>query len=123
MYRLDDGSIAVIETVWCLPDNAPFAIDARMEIVGSEGAIYIDNSGSQYTLLVKEGLSYPQANYWPRVHGELRGFLKEEFDYFLKCIAAGTKPSIITPEESRAAVDAILAAERSAMTGEVVRFS
>jgi UDP-N-acetylglucosamine 3-dehydrogenase len=39
MFRLDTGAIAVIENVWCLPDNAPFAIDARMEVVGTEGAI------------------------------------------------------------------------------------
>ena len=45
MFRLDSGAIAVIENVWCLPENAPFAIDARMEIIGTKGAIYIDNSG------------------------------------------------------------------------------
>jgi predicted dehydrogenase len=123
MYKLSDGSIAVIETIWCLPDKAPFAIDARMEVIGSEGAIYVENSGGQYTLLTSKGLGYPDAAYWPRVHGATRGYLKEEFDYFLKCIVAGSKPSIITPEESLAAVEGILAAERSAVTGEVVRFS
>lgn len=122
MFRFDDGAVAVIENVWCLPDNAPFAIDARMEIVGTEGAIYIDNSGSHYTLLTKDGLQHPQATYWPKVHGLRRGYLKEELDYFLKCAAAGEPPHVITPQESRAVVEAILLAERSAREQRVLEF-
>ena len=122
MFRLNDGTIAVIENVWCLPENVPFAIDARLEVVGTEGAIYIDNSGGNYTVLTKKGMSYPQSTYWPIVHGARRGFLKEEFDYFLKCIANGEQPTIITPQESRDVVDAITRAELSACDNRVVEF-
>lgn len=122
MYRLDNGAIAVIETIWCLPENVPFAIDARMEIVGTEGAIYIDNSGANYTVLTKKGVSYPQSTYWPKVHGMRRGHLKEEFDYFLKCIAKDQLPTVITPQESRDVVDAVKQAELSAAQGQVVTF-
>jgi UDP-N-acetylglucosamine 3-dehydrogenase len=123
MFRFDDGAIAVIENVWCLPDNAPFAIDARLEVIGTEGAIYIDNSGSHYTVLNRDGLKYPQSTYWPKVHGLRRGYLKEELDYFLKCVAAGRKPTVITPEESRAVVNAVRLAERSARENRVIEFS
>ena len=51
-----------------------------------------------------------------------RGYLKEEFDYFLKCIAGGTQPTVITPQESRDAVDALKRAELSAREGRVVEF-
>lgn len=122
MFRLDSGAIAVIENVWCLPENVPFAIHAQMEIVGTEGAIYIDNSGNHYTLLTKKGLSYPQSTYWPKVHGMRRGYLKEEFDYFLKCIAAGKQPSVITPQESKAVVHAMKMAELSAKENRIVEF-
>jgi len=122
MFRLDNGAIAVIETVWCLPENVPFAIDARMEIIGTKGAIYIDNSGSNYTLLKKEGMSYPHTTYWPKVHGLRRGFLKEEFEYFVRCVAQGRKPTVITPEESKQVVVAIKAAEKSARENRVIEF-
>jgi UDP-N-acetylglucosamine 3-dehydrogenase len=122
MFRLDSGAIAVIENVWCLPENVPFAIDAKMEIIGTEGAIYIDNAGSNYTVLTKKGLSYPQSTYWPKVHGMRRGFLKEEFDYFIKCVARGEKPTVITPRESREVVAAVRAAELSARENRVVAF-
>jgi UDP-N-acetylglucosamine 3-dehydrogenase len=122
MFRLDDGSIAVIENVWCLPDNVPTAIDARLEVVGTEGVIHIDNSGSHYQLLTKDGLRHPQSTYWPKVHGLRRGYLKEELDYFLKCVLAGRKPSVITPEESRAVVHAMRTAQRSARESRVIEF-
>lgn len=122
LFRLDDGSVAVIENVWCLPDNAPFAIDARLEVIGTEGALYIDNSGSHYSVLTRDGLKFPQSTYWPKVHGLRRGYLKEELDYFLKCVAAGRKPAVITPEESRAVVHAILTAVRSARENRVIEF-
>jgi UDP-N-acetylglucosamine 3-dehydrogenase len=122
MYRFDDGAVAVIETIWCLPENVPFAIDARMEIVGTEGAVYIDNSGSHLSVLTREGWSHPQSTYWPTVHGLRRGYLKEELDYFLKCIDRGETPAVITPEESREVVHAIRTAEQSAAENRVIEF-
>ena len=122
MFRFDSGAIGVIENVWCLPENVPFAIDARMEIIGTDGAIYIDNSGAGYTVLTKKGLSYPQSTYWPKVHGMRRGYLKEEFDYFLKHIAEGKRPTVITPEESRDVVYAMRIAEQSARENRIIEF-
>jgi len=122
LFRLDNDAIAVIENVWCLPDNVPFAIDARMEIIGTQGTIYIDNSGSNYMVLTKKGISYPQSTYWPMVHGLRRGYLKEEFDYFIKCVASGKKPTVITPQESRDAVYAMKIAEKSARENKVIEF-
>jgi len=122
MFRLDSGAIAVIENIWCLPENAPYAIDARMEIVGTKGAISIDNSGVGYTVLKKEGLSFPQSTYWPKVHGLRRGFLKEELDYFTRCVAEGKKPTVITAQESRLVVHAMKTAEKSAKENRVITF-
>jgi hypothetical protein len=51
-----------------------------------------------------------------------RGYLKEEFDYFLKCIAEGKKPTIITPQESRDVVYAMRMAEKSAKENRVIEF-
>jgi hypothetical protein len=51
-----------------------------------------------------------------------RGYLKEEFDYFLKCIANGAQPSVITTQESRAVVHAMKMAELSAEEGRVIEF-
>ena len=52
---------------------------------------------------------------------ERAGALRAELEYFARCAAEGRRPEIITPVESLRAVEACLAAERSAATGEVVR--
>lgn len=122
LFRLDNDAFAVIENVWCLPDNVPFAIDARMEVIGTKGTIYIDNSGSHYMVLTEKGVGYPQSTYWPTVHGLRRGYLKEEFDYFIKCITHSKKPTVITPQESRDAVYAMKMAEKSARENKVIEF-
>jgi len=51
----------------------------------------------------------------------LAGALAEEINYFLNCVINQTPPTVITPEESMAAVVACLAAEKSATTGEVIK--
>jgi len=122
MFRFDNGCIGVIENIWCLPGNTPHAIDAKMEIIGECGTIYIDNSGMNYTVIANNQVKYPQSTYWPEVHGERRGFLKDELEYFLKCIIDKREPDIITPEESMNAVNAMRIAEESAKTNKVINF-
>ena len=122
MFRQDNGSIAIIENVWCYPENIPSAIDAKMEIIGDKGVITIDNSGFYYQVITENGVKYPPSTYWPKVHNMRRGFLKEEFDYFLKCIANGENPKVITPQESRDVVYAIKMAEKSAKENKVIEF-
>ena len=47
MARLDSGAIAVIESIWHLPENSPYQIDARMEIIGTEGALVYQLRGGR----------------------------------------------------------------------------
>jgi predicted dehydrogenase len=48
------------------------------------------------------------------------GALRDENMYFARCAMAGTKPTIITPEESMEAMRTVLAAQESAETGKPV---
>lgn len=121
MYRFDNDAVGVIEVVWYLPENTPYTIDARMEIIGTEGAIYIDASNPGITINDKEGLHKPDTIYWPIVHNRRIGALRTELSYFVDCVKEGKKPEVITPEESREAVAVICAAEESAATGKVIQ--
>jgi len=42
MMRLDNDAVAVSKSVWYLPESTPYQIDARMEIIGTEGVLYIN---------------------------------------------------------------------------------
>lgn len=119
MYRFESGAIGVCENVWYLPEETPFAIDERMEIVGTEGSIYIKDSPSNYTVVDEDGLHHPDTTYWPELRGVRTGALSEELDYFASCVRENQEPSIIRPEESMEAVRACLAAEASAESGRV----
>ncbi|MFN4259033.1 MAG: Gfo/Idh/MocA family protein [Gemmataceae bacterium] len=120
MYRFDSGAIGVLENAWFLPDQTPFRIDERMEIIGTEGSIHIHETHPNFSICDRNGWQSPDTTYWPLLHGIRAGALREELAYFTHCIRSGHRPAIITPEESRTAVVACLAAERSATLCQLV---
>jgi predicted dehydrogenase len=120
IYRFDTGAVGVLENVWCLPEKTAFQIDERMEIIGTSGSIHIQETHPNFSVSDPEGWHSPDTTYWPQLHGVRAGALRDELAYFTTCIQERRRPTIITPEESRAAVAACLAAEKSAATGSVV---
>ena len=118
--NFQSGAVGVIETVWALPQNTPFTVDARMEVIGCDGAMYIDCGDAGLTVQDKHGISKPDTGYWPEVAGSLVGALRNELRYFADCVRDNRTPDVITPEESVAAVRVMCAAEESAASGRVV---
>lgn len=120
MARLDSGAVAVIESIWHLPESTPYQIDARMEIIGTEGAIYIDCGQAGLEIHDGAGNRRPDTLYWPNVFGQRFGILRAELRYFADCVVQSQRPDRITPQESRAAVTLLAAANESSRTGQVV---
>jgi len=121
MYKFDSDATGVLEDVWYLPEKTAFQIDERMEIIGTEGSIHVQEVHPSLSVCDKNGWTNPDTTYWPTYNGQLQGALPGELAYFAQCVLDGVKPSIITPEESREAVRACLAAEKSAATGKIVK--
>lgn len=121
MARLDSGAIAVIESIWHLPESTPYQIDARMEVLGTEGALYINCGEAGLEIHDGAGNRRPDTLYWPKVDGQRFGILRAELRYFADCVAAGHPPERITPDESRAAVAFLAAAVESSRTGQIVK--
>jgi len=121
MYRFNTGAIGVCENAWFLPEKTPYQIDERMEILGTEGSLHIQESGPNFSVCDKNGWRLPDTTYWPALHGQRSGAIREELAYFANCVLKGEKPDLITPEESLEAVRACLAAEESAERGIVVQ--
>lgn len=121
MFRFDSGAIGVLENAWFLPEKTPFRIDERMEIIGTDGSIHIQETHPNFSICDKDGWVSPDTTYWPQLHGVRAGALREELNYFTTCILDVRRPTIIRPEESRAAVVACLAAEKSAATGSPIK--
>lgn len=123
MLEFDDQAIGVIETNWGLPPNVPTAIDAILQIVGTNGMLTIDCSQTGLAILDPRGLKMQDTDYWPEQHGVLVGVLQNELRYFADCIRADRAPQVVTPEEAARAVWAMEAAERSAATSEPITLS
>lgn len=121
MMRLDNGAVGVVESIWHLPNSTPFTIDARMEIIGTEGALYVNCGQAGLEIHAADGLSMPDTMYWPTLFGERFGVLRAELRYFANCIVQGEAPDRITAEQSRDVVGLIAAAAESSRTDSVVR--
>ena len=120
--RLDNGAVAVVESVWHLPESTPYTIDARLEVIGTEGALYINCGEAGLAIHDAQGVKMPDTMYWPRPFGSYFGVLQEELRYFANCVRKGEPPQRITPAESCAAVAWMAAATESAQTGTVITF-
>lgn len=121
MYRFAGGASATLETVWCMPEKTPFDIDERMSIIGTEGIIHIQDTFPNLGIVSIDKLHSPDTTYWPSFDGVRGGALRDEFAYFAGCALTGTTPAIGRPEDAAAALEATLAAEESARTGNVIR--
>ncbi len=120
MYRFKGGATATLETVWCMPEKTPFDIDERMSIIGTEGIIHVQDTFPNLGIVDGARLHSPDTTYWPMFDGVRGGALRAEFDYFANCALKGKTPEIGRPEDAAAALEATIAAEESARTGNVV---
>lgn len=119
-----DEAIGVVETVWCLPESVSTGIDAKMEIIGTEGKLSIDCANTGLTITDSEGSKKPDTVYWPMQYGRQIGALEREIGYFADCIRKETAPDVITPLEAARALAVMEKAEQSASEGGVpLRFS
>ena len=114
------GAVGVVETIWCLPPNVPTMIDARMQIVGSEGMITIDCSQTGLLVNTADRVKQVDTAFWPLQHGRAVGILKEEISYFADCLQSGTPASVVTAAEAARAVAVMEAAEQSALCRQPV---
>lgn len=117
MLEFGEDAIGVVETNWRLPENTPTVIDAKLEVVGTEGMLTIDCSNLGLSVLDRSGLKMRDTVYWPMQHGQQIGALQSELAYFNRCVREGRPPEVVTPIEAARAVAVMEAAERSAVSG------
>ena len=120
IYNFSDGAKGICEVVWVLREKTPFSIDAKLEVLGTEGAIYVDCAESGLLINYKNGTKMPDTIHWPELHGEITGALRDEVAYWIRCVATETKPTVVTPSEARDALAVVLGAEESALRNQLV---
>ncbi len=119
ILEFKQGAVAVVENCWILPDSEPTAIDFKMQIVGSKGALQIDPSHNRVIEKYTDKLTYPDALVMPAVFGQIKGFAMESIKYFADCVIDG-RPPMVTGEDGLAVTRIVCAAIESAAKGQPV---
>lgn len=121
ILEFENGGVATVENCWILPDSLPTVIDFKCQVIGSEGAMYIDLSSNginqKYT---KEGASYPDVLVYPTIHGRPMGFAIESIRHFVDCVINDKEP-MATGADGLAATRIISAIQESSIKGQPVR--
>ncbi|HHW14935.1 MAG TPA: Gfo/Idh/MocA family oxidoreductase [Firmicutes bacterium] len=120
--RFADGSIACLEYSWVLPETSPTAIDAKLEVIGSRSAAYVDLADQGLALVGPAGTAFADVSHWPSILGSLGGALKTELEAFVRCVKRVEQPRAGVAE-GIAALRLAIAIERSLNEQRVVAMS
>jgi predicted dehydrogenase len=107
IIEYENGIIVNMEACWSLPINSPIELDDRMEIVGTEGVIYIDGICNGLKMVMKDKIVQPDTVAWPQINEYCGGAIFEEITAFINHILKNDKPLVGAAE----GFDALLVAD------------
>jgi predicted dehydrogenase len=118
---MDSGLSFVVGGGWSLPPGYPNFSMTWIEMIGTEGAVLVDDSHRDVVLsTMKDGMRLPMSS----MPGEFvdhtyAGPMERETIHFLEAVAQD-KPVLVTPEQARQVMEVYIAADLSAERGEPV---
>ena len=121
VVTMDDGSAFTIGAGWVLPPAYPNFSSTWIEVVGTEGALMVDDTHRDvYVTTMQNGIQFPISTMPGESVGHVyAGPMAAETVYFLECVALGRQP-IVTPEHAKMVMQVYQAADLSAETGHPV---
>jgi predicted dehydrogenase len=118
LVSFDGGASALFEASWILPETLPMIVDVKYEVIGSEGALYIDWHDQGLHHVTPAGYRHPIVAGLD-VHGRPTGMPIWMLDSFVSSVARGIPP-VAGIDDGVAAARAVAAIHRSAESGAVV---
>jgi predicted dehydrogenase len=121
VVTLDDGCVFTIGAGWVLPPAYPNFSSTWIEMVGTEGAIMVDDTHRDVSLnTMKRGIEFPISTMpGEKVAHVYAGPMEAETIHFLECVAKG-RPPLVTAEHARMVMQVYQAADISAEEGRPV---
>lgn len=119
---MDDGVVLVVGAGWILPPGYPNFSTTTMEMVGTDGALLVDDSHRDVVLnRMDGGVTFPLSTMPGEQVGHVyAGPMAAETTHFLEAVAYD-RPVLATARQARAVMEVYLAADESAETGRPVR--
>lgn len=113
LVRFENGVIGSLETSWVLPPSIPAPLDASLQVVATEGGVFVDGSNHGLTVVEADRFTLPDLTHWPVIRDGVRGDLAASLDHFIRSVLAGTPPEVGLAD-ARLAHALVDAAKRSA---------
>jgi predicted dehydrogenase len=124
IVTMDDGTVFTIGAGWVLPPAYPNFSSTWIEMVGTEGAIMVDDTHRDvYVTTMQKGIQFPISTMpGERVAHVYAGPMEAETIHFLECIALDREP-LVTAEHAKMVMRVYQAADLSAETGQPVELA
>ena len=121
IVTMDDGTAFTIGAGWIMPPGYPNFSSTWIEVVGSEGALIIDDTHRDVVLnTMKGGMVNPMSTMPGESVGHVfAGSMANETIHFLEAVALD-RPVLVTPAQARQVMDVYMAADLSAERNEPV---
>jgi len=121
IVTLEDGCVFTIGAGWVLPPAYPNFSSTWIEMIGTEGAIMVDDTHRDVSVnTMKRGIEFPISTMpGEKVDHVYAGPMEAETLHFLQCVANGQQP-LVTPEHARMVMQVYQAADKSAEQGRPV---
>ncbi len=118
---MDSGLSFVVGGGWSLPPGYPNFSTTWIEMIGTEGALLVDDSHRDVVLnTVEKGMQLPMSTMpGERVDHTYAGPMAAETTHFLEAVAYD-RPVMVTPEQARIVMEIYMAADVSAERNESV---
>lgn len=119
MVRFSGGTLVNFESAWSLPAGARHMIDARMELIGTEGSFEVQCGDSGLYFADNATSREIDTQHWPQFGQAFGGDLRAQLSGVLAWLDGGPS-QIATGEEAIRSLELTRAMIRSAESGEVV---
>jgi len=121
MLTMDSGVSIVVGGGWTLPPGYPNFSTTWIEMVGTDGAVIVDDSHRDVVLnTMAKGMQLPMSTMpGEPVDHTYAGPMAAETNHFIEAVALD-KPVLVTPEHARMVMEVYIAADRSAETNQPV---
>ena len=118
---MDNGTLVAIGGGWNLPPSYPNYCATWIEITGTEGSLFLDDSQRDNWLnTVKDGTQFPMSTMpGEQVDHVYAGQMGPETLHFLESVILD-RPPMVSPESARRVMECYLGADLSAESGEPV---
>jgi predicted dehydrogenase len=115
------GAVVTFEHAWILPRSQPMVYDFKLELLGSEGAVYVDSSHhAAFTLHAGGRIDYGDVlGVAPTSDLRVGGFVLEAIARFADAVLYD-RPVLATGEDGLEATRIVDAIQRSAQSGQPI---